>query len=93
MTENQLQKKMIHALKLAGFMVRKINAENSRGWPDLVVIGHGVTAFIEVKIPTGKVSVIQEKTLLEIKRHGGYVNVWWGFDGCKQFIRETTGRG
>ena len=62
MTESALQAKMQKLLQQHGFFTRKVSAENSRGLPDLLVIGHGMTALIEVKIVGGRLSAVQKKT-------------------------------
>jgi Holliday junction resolvase len=91
-TEKYLQAKIVKALKNAGFFVRKVSAENHRGLPDLLIIGHGVTALAEIKTPTGRLSKFQQHTLQEIIHAGGEVYVWRDLDDVSEFIQEARSR-
>jgi len=88
MLESSLQRKMMNLLKENGFTTRKLSAENFKGWPDLVGIGHGFTAFIEVKTVGGRLSEIQKRTIKERNEHGGYAISLWSTTDTENFISE-----
>ena len=78
-TEGKIQKQITKYLELCGYEVIRHNAGNARynvkgskaGMPDLqVLIGKGMSVFIEVKTPKGKLSDIQKKKHNELESKG-----------------------
>lgn len=43
------------------------------GVPDRIIVGNGITAFIELKAINGTLSARQELVINSIRRHGGLV--------------------
>ena len=76
-TEKQLQDYIIKECKKRDILCHKLESRTSRGWPDLILMGNGVTIFVEVKSPsgTGELSVLQCRTLADIQDHGGWSEV------------------
>lgn len=91
MLEKNLQKQITSKLKSAGFFVRKISAENSKGLPDLLIIGHGEILFVEVKTLTGRLTKLQSYVIGVMQDAGAKVEVWNSVGHCERFIRATTG--
>lgn len=60
MKEADIQFEIIKYLESHNFYVVKIIQSNKNGWPDLQAHKDGVTIFIEVKTPKGKVSELQK---------------------------------
>ena len=77
--ESFYQRKIMEHLKkryLDAFFWKAAAGEYSRGGiPDICAIIHGRFYGFEVKRPGGKASRLQEKTLEDIKRAGGYGGV------------------
>jgi hypothetical protein len=73
MRESQIQSEIIHWLENNGWLVVKIIQTNKNGWPDLQIHALGVTIFIEVKRPGGKVSELQKYRHKQITDNGFHV--------------------
>jgi hypothetical protein len=84
MRENAFQRKLLLMAKKARIFARKVETPGVVGFPDLVLIGNGVTVFVEVKRPDGKgrLSRHQEITISDMREHGGKVYV---IDDAQQF--------
>ncbi len=54
-----------------GFLCYKFTSPGNNGVPDRILVGHGVTFFIETKAPGGKPRKLQEKVINRINEHGG----------------------
>jgi hypothetical protein len=49
----------------------KLTSPNRRGVPDrLILLPYGVAAFVEVKSPKGRLTLLQERTLKRLKDRG-----------------------
>lgn len=70
MRESVVQKGVITIYEKRGWLVVKIIQSTKNGWPDLQCHKNGITVFIEVKTPRGKVSKLQEFRHDELKRQG-----------------------
>ncbi len=75
--ESKLQRKCGKEAKEHHIIVRKINADSNRGWPDLLLIfpNTGETVYVEMKNPNGK-GVLSSSQKLEhdkIKAQGASV--------------------
>ena len=83
MTESEIQKQIIHYLKLKGCIVMRLNsgraAHNVRlcppGTPDLLAIYRGGSVWIEVKTEKGKLRPEQENMHKELIEMGHRVIV------------------
>lgn len=71
MTEQQLGKKIQVYLKSRGAYVIKTIATNRAGVPDIIACYGGKYIAIEVKLPKGVVSRLQDAHLQQIKEAGG----------------------
>jgi Holliday junction resolvase-like predicted endonuclease len=92
MRESQIQSEIIHWLENNGWLVVKIIQTNKNGWPDLQIHGLGITIFIEVKTPTGKVSELQKFRHKQIEERGFYVIITSSLTHLKnEFIRISEG--
>ena len=79
MTENQIQLKRIKQLESEGYYVIKLTVTNKNGIPDLIAIPkNSDVLFSEVKKPKGKVSVIQEFRIKQLKEHGVKTEIYRG---------------
>ena len=73
MTEAQIQTKIKNRLTLRGWLVTKLVATSTNGWPDLLAIKGGRIVFIEVKKPDGRVSGVQQIRHKMLRNHGAEV--------------------
>ena len=77
--ESKLQAKCMKLAKANNILARKIHAEASKGWPDLVLIFplDAVTVWVEMKNPNGKgrVSMLQNAEMNRIEKQGGIVYI------------------
>ena len=72
MKESEIQYDIIKWLESEGWLVVKIIQTNKNGWPDLQIHALGLTIFIEVKSPKGKLSELQ-KYRHEQLRDAGFI--------------------
>lgn len=56
--------------KKAGWLVHKTSERFVAGWPDLLVVKRGTTVFIEVKVKKNPLSILQQKTLVDLAKAG-----------------------
>lgn len=57
------------------FLCYKFVSPGHNGVPDRVIIGNGLTVFVETKAPDGKLRKIQEHRIKEMKKNGAIVYV------------------
>jgi len=83
--ESDYQKLIMKFMETNGFLVFKLPPSiysSRKGLPDLVCIrrGDGLTVWLEVKTPTGRLSKSQEKLIAEMREAGAHVHVVRGYD-------------
>lgn len=70
MTEQQIQTKVINALRKDGWYVNKLISTSLKGVPDLIAHKDGRTIYIEVKRPGMKPRKLQEFRMQELEAYG-----------------------
>lgn len=80
MKESDYQNKIMKTLEKEGYYVIKLIKTNRNGIPDIVALKNNEVYFIECKSLTGKLSVIQEFRLKELKEKGFRVAVSIGHE-------------
>ncbi len=75
MLERTLQRKIITALRGAGYIACKFESPGQRGVPDLLVLWRGRAAFIEVKRPGTAPTVQQRMQMDRLAAAGAVVGV------------------
>lgn len=80
MLESKIQKKIIKKLEKDGYFVLKIIRCNKNGTPDIIASKENHTMFIEVKQPTGRLSMLQIHRIAEMKGKGLDVRVWTDYN-------------
>ena len=79
MTEQQIQAKRIKQLESAGYYVIKLIKTNKNGIPDIIALPPDCEVlFSEVKKPKGRLSILQEYRIKELKEHGFKTEVYRG---------------
>jgi Holliday junction resolvase len=53
---------------------------NKNGYPDLIAIKNGVTTFIEVKRPNGKISELQKVRIKQLREQNIKVLIWQDYE-------------
>ena len=88
--EQYLQNKIIHDLKLEGWLVNKIKLCSVNGWPDIFAIRKSPYSelyteclFIEVKAPGKRSEPLQVHVQDQIRQHGGKV---YEIDSWEEYI-------
>lgn len=80
MLESQIQSKIIKKLEDKGWLVLKIIKLSKSGYPDLLCLRNGITMFVEVKRPNGKLSELQKVRIKELREKGFKVKIWTGYE-------------
>jgi len=89
--ERKLVQKIQRYLEAQGARSFKIHGDDSyqeAGIPDLLVCYRGRFIGLEVKLPGGKPSLIQEVVLSDIKRSGGIAAVVESVDQVRQLLAK-----
>lgn len=73
--ENYVEGYLKKKAKEHGFLCYKFTAPGVNGVPDRIIIGHGLTVFIETKSHKGSLAVLQKETISEMKEYGAIVYV------------------
>ena len=79
MLEQQLQKKIINQLQKEGWLCVKLIRTSLNGIPDLLCLRNGVTMFVEVKRPNGKLSELQKVRIDQLKQKGFECKIWTAY--------------
>lgn len=90
MTEKTLQQKVVKFCTSNGILAYKFASPAHAGVPDLILIAHGKTIFLELKHPngTGRLSALQTATIAKMRAHGAEVYCEYDFDTITALIRE-----
>lgn len=80
LTEQQIQTKIKKKLELEGWFVIKLITTSCNGIPDLLCLRNGITMFVEVKRPNGKLSELQKVRIKELREKGFKVKIWTGYE-------------
>ncbi len=68
--ESSIERAVVKYAKSKGVLVRKLNGEGERGWPDRMFLYQGKVLFLEFKQPGKKPTPLQEAKIAELCRHG-----------------------
>lgn len=64
------QQEVIKEYESQGYLVLKTIRLNKSGYPDLMCLKHGETLWIECKEANDKLSMLQKKRILELRKLG-----------------------
>ena len=78
--EQQIQKKIINQLQKENWLCIKLIKTNWNGIPDLLCLRNGITMFVEVKRPNGKLSELQKVRIEQLKQKGFEVKTWCDYE-------------
>lgn len=80
MTEQYIQTKIKNKLEKEGWFILKLIKVSKSGIPDILALRNGVTMFIEVKKPNGKLSELQRHRIKELRDLGFEVKIWTDYN-------------
>lgn len=86
MSEALIQKSIIKYLQLRGFKVYKISDRFRAGIPDLYACRDGLSCWIEVKAPGGRLSKLQEFEIDQLRAAGITVLVAHSVEDVKAML-------
>jgi hypothetical protein len=90
MTESQIETRMVRMVRERGGMCLKFVSPSNPGVPDRIVITPaGQTIFVELKTEVGRLAVIQDWQIGEMRKRGADVRVLRGWDAVKSFVEEV----
>ena len=90
MTEQQIQTDIKTYLEYKGFFVFKIHQQGKycfRGISDLIAVKDGITIFVEVKTPTGKLRPEQMSFMEQIQNHGAKYIIARSLDDIREAVK------
>ena len=79
-SEQKIQTKIINQLTKEGWLCVKLIKTNKNGIPDLMCLKDGITMFIEVKKPNGKLSELQKIRIKQLQDLGFNCKIWVDYD-------------
>jgi Holliday junction resolvase len=79
-SEQKIQTKIINQLTKEGWLCVKLIKTNKNGIPDLMCLKDGITMFIEVKRPNGKLSELQKIRIKQLRDLGFNCKIWVDYD-------------
>jgi Holliday junction resolvase len=79
-SEQKIQTKIINRLTKEGWLCVKLIKTSKNGIPDLMCLKDGVTMFIEVKRPNGKLSELQKIRIKQLRDLGFNCKICTDYD-------------
>jgi Holliday junction resolvase len=92
LTESQIQTDIKDYLTWSGWFVFKIHQQGKycfRGITDLIAIKNGLTIYVEIKTPKGRLSDDQISFMENIKNHGGIHIVARSLDDIRENLKAV----
>lgn len=91
--EGKVEDYLVARCDQLGWIQFKFTAPGRRGVPDRLVIGDGVTAFIELKSDVGKPSEIQKVVIGKMRNAGAVVYICHTKGEVDEALADITARG
>lgn len=73
--EGAVERHFIRSAEREGYEYYKFTAPSKDGVPDRIIVGHGVTLFVELKAPGEKPRKLQREQFKKMRRGGAQVYV------------------
>lgn len=87
MRESVVEKYLRKQAEAHGYLCYKFVSPAHNGVPDRVLIGHGLTFFVELKAPGKEPRLLQLRVIERIRNHGGTVYVIDSKDGVNELFK------
>lgn len=91
MRESVVEKYLRKQAEAHGYLCYKFVSPAHNGVPDRVLIGHGLTFFVELKAPGEEPRKLQQRVIEHIRDHGGTVYVIDTKDGVNELFETLPG--
>lgn len=88
MRETVVEKYLRKRCQENGFLCYKFVSPSNNGVPDRVLIGHGMTLFVELKAPGKKPRELQNIVFERMREHGAIVHVIDTKEGVDQLMHD-----
>lgn len=89
MSEKKIEKELVQEVKKFGGRAYKWVSPGNAGVPDrIVILPNRVPIFVELKTEKGRTTALQELQIERLKQLGQNVEVLYGIESVKQFIKE-----
>ena len=92
MREKVIEEYLRKKCKENGFLCYKFTSPSTDGVPDRIVIGHGLTLFVELKAPGEVPRKLQVFVFDEMEKHGAEIHVVDTKDKVNALIAELLER-
>lgn len=83
--ESSIERAIVKYAKSKGVLVRKLNGEGERGWPDRMFLYAGRVLFLELKQPGKQPTKLQAAKIRELRANGFWAD--WT-DGVEEGRRK-----
>lgn len=92
MTEKDIEKKLVHGVRMLGGIAYKWVSPGNDGVPDrVVVLPGGRIDFVELKTEKGRLSEIQKRQHERLAACGFPVLTLYGMDDVKKYLEAING--
>ena len=91
MRESVVEKYLRKQAEEHGYLCYKFVSPAHNGVPDRVLIGHGLTFFVELKAPGEEPRKLQQRVIERIRDHGGTVYVIDTKEGVNELFETLPG--
>lgn len=89
MREVQIENYLVREIKKLGGLCWKFTSPGQKGVPDrIILLPKGKVIFVELKTETGRLSVLQQRTITVLENLGHRTYVLKSKEEVKQFIEE-----
>ena len=88
-TEAELMNAILRNARLLGYLAFHVDVpqHSDKGFPDIVICGHGIVRWIETKGPRGRVSERQQLWIDELVAAGQHARIAW-LDDYDDIMRD-----
>ena len=90
--EGRVENYLIKRAKQENFLHYKFTSPSNNGVPDRVIIGHGLTVFVELKAPGETPRKLQDVVMADMRAHGADVHAIDTKDGIDELFETLKPR-
>lgn len=94
MLENYIERRLVTGVKALGGRAYKFTSPGNSGMPDRIcVFPDNHIVFVELKNPSGRLSILQQRQQEKLKHLGCDVRNLWNPEDVDSFLREVGKNG
>lgn len=90
--EGRVERHFVKSAERNGFLHFKFTAPSTNGVPDRILVGHGLTLFVELKAPGEKPRKLQTVVMDDMRQHGAVVYVADTKEAVDSIFAELTSK-